>query len=123
MSEAKRKSLREQILAADDLPREAVEVPEWGLTVWVRTITASQRDAFEGALSKDQFADVRARLAAYALCDEDGSPLFTDADIKALGQKSAAALTRISEVAMRLNAVTTKDLDELEKNSAPSPSE
>lgn len=110
------KRLRESILTADDLPREAVEVPEWGLTVWVRTISASQRDAFEGALAKDQYLDVRARLAAYALCDEDGSPLFTEADIKALGMKSSAAISRIADVAMRLNAVTPKDLDAIEKN-------
>lgn len=118
----KAKALRDFILGVQDLPLEKVHVPEWNRDVWVKTISASQRDAFEGALSKDMYKDVRARLAAYCLCDEDGTALFTEADIKALGAKSAAAVTRISEAAMKLNAVTPKDLDDIEGNSEPSPS-
>jgi len=36
--------LKADILAADDLPRVAVEVPEWNTTVWVREMTGSERD-------------------------------------------------------------------------------
>ena len=36
-------SLRDRIIAADDIGKRLVEVPEWGVTVEVRTISAGQR--------------------------------------------------------------------------------
>jgi len=107
---------RDQILAASDRPIEAVDVPEWGGTVHVKTMSGSQRDRFEAEFTKDRGKDIRARLAAYALCDEAGNGLFSEADIKALGEKSTAALQRVFDVALRLNAVSTADIDELAKN-------
>ena len=41
---------KEAILAADDLPREKVNVPEWGGEVLVRTMSGTDRDAFEASL-------------------------------------------------------------------------
>ncbi len=35
---------------ADDLPRETVSVPEWGGEVLVRTMSGTDRDAFEASL-------------------------------------------------------------------------
>ena len=40
---------REAILAAEDLPRELVEVPEWGGAVYVRALTGAERDQFEAS--------------------------------------------------------------------------
>ena len=37
---------KDAILAADDLPRETVHVPEWGGDVYVRTMSGTDRDAF-----------------------------------------------------------------------------
>ncbi len=41
---------KEAILAADDLPRETVLMPEWGGDVYVRTMSGTDRDAFESSL-------------------------------------------------------------------------
>jgi hypothetical protein len=88
--------IRSQILAADDLPREAVAVPEWGgVTVWVRTLTGTERDRFE----------------------TQGARLFADGDAGALGKKSSKALDRLLEVAMRLSGIGAKQQEEAEKNS------
>ena len=38
------------ILAAEDLKTETVAVPEWGGEVRVRTLTGTERDAFESGL-------------------------------------------------------------------------
>lgn len=114
------------ILAADDLPREAVQVPEWdGVTVWVRTLTGSERDQFETRLALDRQkagavpGDFRARLLVLALCDEHGKRLFEDGDVKALGRKSAKVLDRLADVAMRLSRIGQKQQEEAEKNSGP----
>ena len=40
----------DDILNADDLPREPVEVPEWGGTVLVQGMSGTDRDRFEAAM-------------------------------------------------------------------------
>lgn len=114
--------MRDLILSADDLKREPLEVPEWGVTIFVRVMSGSERDRFEAAHLKAPEKDFRARLAVACVCDEAGAPVFTADDVPALGAKSSAALTRISEVAARLNRMGKEDYDELGKGSGPSPS-
>lgn len=112
---------RDAILKSDDLPREEVPVPEWGGTVFVRAMTGIERERFESAPDKSPNM-VRALLAVMTVCDEQGNPVFGNADIPALGAKSAAALIRVAQVAMRLSKARAADLEELEGKSAPSPS-
>ncbi len=116
---------KEQILAAEDLPKKRVNCPEWGEGAWVfvRTLSAAERDRFEAGsveLAEEspaaRLANIRARFCALCICDEAGQPLFTPADAEALGKKSARALDRIFAVAQRLNGMRKQDLEELEKN-------
>jgi len=111
---------RESILQSDDLPRELVEVPEWGGDVYVRTLTGTERDAFEQSMvhkkNKTNLANVRARFAVLTVCDDSGQRLFTDEDAKELGTKSAAALDRVFEVAQRLNGFSKEDAEDLAGN-------
>ena len=115
-----------QILDADDLPLEEVNVPEWGGSVRVRVMTGTEKDAWEQAIYrlKDDKIEVnsenfRAMLVARTLSDENGPISFSDEDIKALGRKSSVALDRIYVVAKRLNRITPEDQEELTKNSDP----
>lgn len=108
---------RSAILAAEDLPKEEIQIPEWSGSVFVRTMTGTERDRFEAAHLKNPHSDIRARLAVAAVCDEAGAPLFTEADIPAVGKKSAAALDRIFAAAMRLSKIGAADVKELEGNS------
>lgn len=121
---------REAILAVPDLQSEVVNVPEWGGDVKVQGLTGAQRDAFEGSvmLGKGKDRDVnlknlRAKLVALSIVDEKGARLFTDADVNALGAKSATALNRVFEVAQRLSGLTGEDVEALEKNSEGAPSD
>jgi len=114
---------RDEILKADDIEIEEVEVPEWGGSVYVRGLTAEQRDQYEQSLivrkgkkSDINLVNARARLVALTVVDENGDSLFTLADAEALGQKSAAALQRVFEVAQRLSGLTEEDVEELVGN-------
>lgn len=107
---------RESILASEDLKREEIKVPEWGGSVYVRTMTAGERDEFEIAHSLNPEKDVRARLAVATVCDADGVLLFTPADIAKLTRKSAAPLDRIFARAMKLNRISAADIEELKGN-------
>ena len=57
--------------------------------------------------------NVRAKLLARCLCDEHGERLFNDAEVEALGAKSAAALDRVFKVAQTLNGIGEKEIEEL----------
>lgn len=123
MSETRKFLSREDILAIDDLPYEDVEVPEWGGVVRVRALTGAERDAYEASIvrrkgNKTELnpENMRAKLVALCVVDEQGNRLFTDKDIELLGRKSAAALDRVFEVAQRLSGLRPEDMEEIEKN-------
>lgn len=103
---------RDQILGSDDRSYEDVDVPEWGGTVRISTLSAAARDAWERGLvdAKGKTkANVRASLVAKALVDQKGNRLFNDDDVKALGRKSSKALDRCFEAAQRVNGMTRKE--------------
>lgn len=115
---------RDAILAIDDLPKEEVYVPEWKTWICVRALTGAERDAFEqsiveqkGKSTRMNLQNLRAKLVALTVVDEEGKRIFSDADAKLLGQKSALALNRVFEVAQKLSGLTPADVEELTKNS------
>jgi hypothetical protein len=120
---------RAAILAANDVKTETVTIPEWGGDVLVKVMTGRERDSWEASIveSKGKTVEVnrdnaRAKLVARCLVDETGARLFTDSEALLLGNKSASALDRAYEVAVKINRIGAKDLDELTKNSDSAPS-
>ena len=112
---------KKQIMESKDIVTETVAVPEWGGDVLIRTLTGTQRDAFEASLmgkgKKADMVNIRARLVARSVVDEQGARVFCDGEIEALGMKSAKALDRIFDAAQKLNGIREEDIEELEKNS------
>ena len=117
---------RDDILKAADNEPEEVDVPEWGGSVLVRGMTGRERDAFEVSLMQPgrggrkvlDPANVRAKLVARCVVDDDGGRLFTDADVAELGGKSAAAVDRVYAVAARLSGMGADDPEELTRDFA-----
>lgn len=114
---------RDAILATNDRTLEVVQLPEWGGSVYVRSLTGAERDAFEATIVQRNGKDVktnlrnlRARLVVLAACDADGGRIFSDQDAVALGAKNAAALDRIFSVAQRLSGLRDDDVQELAEN-------
>jgi hypothetical protein len=119
------------ILKATTLKTEEVSVPEWADpetgadTVIVRELRGRERDEWEASLAVQRgrqmvpdVANMRAKLVARTVVDADGEPVFTQQDVNALGELSAAALDRVFEVASRLSALNPDSLEEKAKNSA-----
>jgi hypothetical protein len=113
---------RESILSQTNLPTESVTIPEWGGDVFVKTMSGTDRDAFEGthlAARKsggETTANIRARLAVFTVCDASGALLFKPEDADALGKTHAKALDRVFDVARKLNAIGAEEEKELEGN-------
>ena len=126
---------RDDILKADDLEIERVDVPEWGAKdkadeafIFVRNMTGTERDAFEKTIvrqnGKKQVVNMenfRAKLFVHSVCDEKGKLLFSDADVQKLGAKSAAPLQRVFDVAARLSGISKGDVDELTQELEDNP--
>jgi hypothetical protein len=111
---------RDNILDADDLPLEEVEVPEWGGSVYVRSMNGFERQEFDTWLMETQDDPNRTNMRGVVVCscttDADGVRLFTAEDAEALGKKSAEALNRVFDVAMRLNALSADAVEDIAEN-------
>ena len=115
------------IFAADDLPTEDVEVPEWGGVVTVRTMSCAETDSVMLEARKRQIGDDgkhydisgwRARLVQLSVVNGDGSLLFSEDDIPSLQKKSSKVVERIAVVAMRLNGMDKSDVEAVAGNSS-----
>lgn len=113
---------KDEILQADDIRKEEVEVPEWGGSVWVQTMSGKERDRFEASIisakGERNLTNLRAKIVALSVIDESGKRLFTFEDALELGKKSARALDRVFSVAQRLSGFTPQDVEEMTKNSS-----
>lgn len=111
---------RDAILGAQDLQTQDVPVPEWGGDVRIRVLTGAERDALSvsmlGSDGKPDLSTYKVRLVAACVVGEDGQRLFSDADISALGAKSALALQRVFDAADTLNAMAPGAVEAAEKN-------
>ena len=124
MDQKKRLLGRQEILGASDIVTEEVEVPEWGGSVLVRGLTGKERDQFEASIivgrgkKRDiNMRQMRAKLAAHSMVDEQGNLLFSASDVEALSNKSSAALERVFAAAQKLSGLSDADMEELAKNS------
>jgi hypothetical protein len=119
---------KEAIFAQNDQTHEDVEVPEWGGTVRIRSLTGEERDAYEASMvqqvgkkAKANLRNMRAKLVAMSAINEDGTQQFDQADVMRLGQSNAAALDRLFEAAQRLSGLSDEDVKEMEEGFEPAP--
>lgn len=114
---------RDQVMQANDMVTEEVPVPEWGGKILVRTLTGIELNQFQqdsmapkGSKKAADLHNSYARLIALCAIDAQGQRLFYPKDVELLGEKSAAALSRVAQVCMRINNLTQEDVEELAKN-------
>jgi len=115
-------SLRDSLLAALELKREAVEVA--GVKAFVTELNAKDFIEFWEAADKQFSGDDlkngrRVMLVARCTVDESGVRVFTDEDVTALAAGSGAVVNALFAAAARLNGLIK---DDEPKNSETSPS-
>lgn len=110
-------SLKDRIRGALAAPkREKVSVPDWGLDVWVRRLSAAERLTLE-AESKSAEGDAKSKaglavlsyVAAVAVVGEDGAQVFdrdSEADMALIRGTDPQSLEDIARVAFRLSGMT-----------------
>lgn len=122
---------RDSILSANDRTTKDVEVPEWGGTVRVQSLSGRERDKFESSMIKmrgnkreENLENLRARLCVLCMVDESGQRMFNDKeDVIKLGNKSAKALQRVFDAAQEINGMTESDVEEMTEGFEEAPGE
>lgn len=112
---------KDQILSADDLDTEDIEVPEWNGTVRLRGMTGTERDKleFQIGLARNNGSpevDIRAGCVGKCLLNENDDRLFTDGEIRALGGKSGAVLDRLFDIVRNKSGMTDENLKAAARN-------
>lgn len=125
-------TLKDTILAADDLTYEDHPVPEWGVKVRVHGLTGTDRDAYEakavatrkgGTDIELRLQDFRSKLLVKCLYEFDpktgktGERIFDDKEASKLGAKSGVVIDRLFDVARRLSGMSPEALADARGNS------
>lgn len=108
---------------------EDVETPEWADVdgkMYVRTISAKERDEWEASMVEDpkgkrDLKNIRAKFVVKAACDESGEQAFEPEDAEWLGEESAAVIDRLWDAGRKLAGITDEDDKELVKNLKQTP--
>lgn len=119
---------RTQILEAEDREYDTVPCPEWGGDVRIRSITGRQRDDYEQSMVEQRGNDrklnmrnARAKLIVLCAVDEDGRPLFSSEDLRALSAKNAKPLDRLFDACQVLVGLSEEDVEKLTENFGETP--
>ncbi len=121
-------SIRDQILAVQDIPTQLVEVPEWGVKIEVRGMTGAERTRIMDKATADA-GEMNLQMIypeiviATSFDPLTGEQVFVPEDRDILLSKSATALDRVAMVGMRLSGFTKESADELGKDSSETASE
>ena len=117
--------LRKKILEASDTPVEVVEVPEWGVSVGVKSMSARSRaHVMELAQNTESIDAARveamwARTLVGCLVDpETGERIFSDEDMGELMEKSAHVVERLWTACFEKSGLTEAKANEAGKDSS-----
>ena len=103
-------SLRDQILASKDVPSQAMEVPEWGVTIELRGMTAGARvnmvdESYDANSGKTNLKTMYPRVITACVYDpKTGEPIFTSEDADVIMSKAAIVVERIALECLKLSA-------------------
>lgn len=121
---------KDEILAlASRRSTRVVTVDGYG-SFTLREMSGTDRDAYQASMVRYQgdqavpnLANLRAKLVAACLVDDNGDRIFTSAqDVSELGTLPAKLLSRLADVASEMNGLEDEDIEDLAGNSDAAPS-
>ena len=118
---------KEDLFAATNPVIEYVELPSLKAGLYVRGMTALERDQFEtmgmnksGKLESQRLHGVRARTLLMGVCNKDGSPFFSQssADLLRVNNLPAGVVDTLYKRILRLSGIGEDDQKEIEDRLA-----
>lgn len=115
-------SLRDRILAAEDIQTRRVVVPQWEVEVELRTLSALERTRLiktctdgEGNVDLEKMYPMLVIAACFD--PETGGKVFDVSDFDQIADKSAAAIEFVARNAMELSGMNANAVDAEGKDS------
>lgn len=114
-------SLRDHILQCDDVQKEIVEIPQWGVSVCVHGMSGAARTSMiQNAADNDgvmNFSKMMPDIVIMCTFDpETDEQIFAESDRESLMLKSGAALDLIVNTAMRISGLLEGAVDKAGKD-------
>lgn len=121
-------SLRDQILSCDDVQKEIIDIPQWGVQVAVHGMSGAARtQMIQNAADNDgvmNFSRMMPDIVIMCTFDpETDEQVFDASDRESLMMKSGAALDLIVNTAMRISGLIDGAVDEAGKNFLNAPAD
>lgn len=101
----------EEIRVVADLPRETIEVPEWGGAVVVQGVSVEEGMKILHDTKRVDGTMDEEKATMLAVIRGVVEPKFTEADLPWLKQKSLGAVTRIAKAFSRLSGLEASKED------------
>lgn len=121
-------SIIDKIKQARDAEAEQYDIPEWDVTVEIRSMSARQRANMNNVIEDDGTASEKQELMwGYLLCScvfdpTSGDPVFTEDDMEwLLTDKSFAVIDKLTAKCLEVSSVNREAVDEAGKSSSGSP--
>lgn len=96
-------------------------IPVWGMTPRERTEFDDKKSRLKPAQREVLAAQIRERIVIECCRNDDGTQLFSEAQVEQLGQKRGDVFERLVNVCLDLSGFTGEDIDALAKNSETVP--
>ena len=106
----------QEIIAAEDFRFAEVDVPEWGGTVRIRSLSAKQRDTLAWKIKSDGEAEASEMMVVMCVVDENGQRVF-----ERLKAKSTIPIARIVRALGELTTAYEKSAEKFEENFDATP--
>jgi hypothetical protein len=120
-------SLVDRIRTAVDRQSRPLVVPQWRVVeedaAVLLSLTARQRQVLEGMFRKDTHGNVTnsaaipARAIVLSAHDADGKPIFGEADVAWLQDKSGQVIADLFKVIADISGMSAEGVKDAEKNS------
>lgn len=112
-----------EILAAQDRPLVAMDVPEWGGTIFLKALSISRAMALrskymglDGVPKPETGLSFVLDSIAACIVDESGQPLFSSDELEILGEKNPNVVNKVFQKIEEINGGGENSVEQAEKN-------
>ena len=117
-------AIRERIREANDLGDTTIRIPEWGVTLVIKSFTIGERKEFREQIAlnedeaiADQAEAMDRQMLKHCVYTQSGERLFTsDEDLDLLLDKAAHVVQRLVDAAAEASGLGDNSVEEAEKN-------
>jgi len=108
---------KSDILNLDDSDYKTIDVPEWSGEVRLKSMSVAEQIEYEKMQTSEDNNQLILTMLVLSIVDENNNRMFDKDDIVLLQEKSAHVICSLFKECIKLNSLTSKDIEDKAKNS------